>query len=195
MGDDFFNDTLGPFLTSITNEINKIADSIEGHSTAAASFLRETLNSSPWLPDSIKPPPPPPVAPKLPTGYLEASQNWISRNRAVTAAIFAFVGTSVLIIWRRRKLDKTKRRAKRAKNGEKTEVIVVAGSPHSPLTRALSLDLERRGFIIYIPVSSDSENRLIQSEEKEDIRPLHLDITSVRCLHPYPSKSPPNPSN
>ncbi len=187
---DFFNDTVGPFLTSITNEINKIADSIEEHSTIAASFLRETLNSSPWLPDSIKPPPPPPasVIPKTPRGCLEASQNWISKHRAVTAAVVAFVGTGVFIIWRRRRLHQNKRRAKRSKYGAKTEVVVLAGSPYSPLTRSLSLDLERRGFIIYIPVRNISETHLVQSEERADIRPLDLDITSVCSLSPRPSK-------
>ncbi len=184
MTDDFFNDSVGPFLSSITKEITKIADSIEEHSTTAASFLRETLNSSPWLPESIKPPPPPPVASKVPPGYLGASQDWILRNRAVTAAVIAFVGTGVFIIWRRRRLDQTKRRAKRAKNGAKTEVVVLAGSPHTPLTRSLSLDLERRGFIVYIPVSSVSENQLVQSEARADIRPLDLDITTV-CRFPF----------
>ena len=181
---DFFSDSIEPFLNSITNEIGKIADSIEEHSTAAASFLRETLNSSPWVPDSIKPPPPPPtpVFSNSPIGYLEASQDWISRHRAVAAAVVAFVGTGVFIVWRQRRLEQTKRRAKRAKNGAKTEVIVLAGSPHSPLTRSLSLDLERRGFIVYIPVSSVLENHLVQSEARADIRPLDLDITSVRTF-------------
>ena len=57
--------------------------------------------------------------------------------------------------------------------------MVLAGSPHSPLTRSLSLDLERRGFIVYIPVSTLSEEQVIQSESRADIRPLNMDITSV----------------
>lgn len=190
---DFFGNPIGSinaFLPSIANEINKIADSIEEHSNTVSLFLRETLQSSPWLPDSIKPPPPPPhtIASELPLGYLESSQDWISKHRAVTAAIVAFVGTGVFIIWRQRKYDRSKRRAKRTKNGSKTEVVILAGSPHSPLTQSLSLDLERRGFIVYIPVSSVSEEHLVQSESRADIRPLHMDITSVRLLSYSPSK-------
>ena len=58
-------------------------------------------------------------------------------------------------------------------------MIVLAGSPYSPLTRTLSLDLERRGFVIYIPVSTLSEEQAIKSEMRADIHALHLDVTSV----------------
>ena len=75
-----------------------------------------------------------------------------------------------------------KRRAKRGKNGGRTEVVVLASSPHSPLTKSLSLDLERRGFIVYIPVTSLPEEHLVQSEGRSDIRPLYLDVSSVRTV-------------
>lgn len=75
-----------------------------------------------------------------------------------------------------------KRRAKRGKNGARTEVIVLASSPLSPLTMSLSLDLERRGFIVYIPVTSLPEEHSVQSEGRSDIRPLHLDVSSVRAI-------------
>ena len=97
----------------------------------------------------------------------------------MTAAVIAFVGTGAFIVWRRRRADRAKRRAKRAKNGARTEVVVLAGSPHSPLTRAMSLELERRGFIIYIPVNSVTEEQVVQGESRADIRALNLDITSV----------------
>lgn len=56
--------------------------------------------------------------------------------------------------------------------------MVLSGSPYSPLTRSLSLDLERRGFIVYIPVADFSEEQMVKSESRGDIRPLNLDITS-----------------
>lgn len=100
----------------------------------------------------------------------------------MTVAIFAFVGTGAfVVIWRRRRRSNgAKRRARRAKNGSRTEVVVLAGSPYSPLTRSLSLDLERRGFIVYIPVTDFSEEQMVKSESRGDIRPLNLDIASVR---------------
>ena len=179
-------DGMMPDLDGISNEINRLTESIEKHFKAVASSLleypvaasiRKTIQSSPWLYE--EPFRPPPTRRMVATGYFEACQRWVSEHRAVTAAAVAFVGTGAFIIWRRRRADRTKRRAKRAKNGSRTEVVVVAGSPHSPLTKSLSQDLERRGFVVYIPVHSLSEEQLVQSEARADIRPLHIDITSV----------------
>lgn len=169
-------------MSYIIDSYDSFTEGIEKHFESVSRSLKYTWRDSPWLPDSIKPLPPPPAArrvPKVPPGYLEASRVWVSEHRAVTAAVIAFVGTGAFIIWRRRRSDRAKRRAKKAKNGCRTEVVVLAGSPHSPLTRSLSLELERRGFIVYIPVCSLSEEQIIQSESRADIRPLNLDITSV----------------
>lgn len=173
-------------ISYISHSIDSFTEGIERHFESVSSSLKDTFRASPWLPDSIKPLPPPPSSYKVhavPIGYLAASRNWVSEHRAVTAAVVAFVGTGAFIIWRRRRSDRAKRRAKKAKNGSRTEVVVLAGSPHSPLTRSLSLELERRGFIVYIPVNSLSEEQLIQSESRADIKPLNLDITSVSSLH------------
>lgn len=180
-------DNMMPDLDNITNDVNRFADSLEKHFKAVATSLleypiaasiRETIQSSPWLYE--KPAPPPPPRQTVPIKYIAACKHWVSEHRAVSAAIVAFVGTGAIIIWRQRRADRTKRRAKRAKNGARTEVVVLAGSPQSPLTRSLSLDLERRGFIVYILVSSLFEEQVVQSEFRADIRPLHLDVTSVR---------------
>ncbi|KAL9125808.1 MAG: hypothetical protein Q9217_005039 [Psora testacea] len=169
-------------IAFVQDSVNSLTESLEAHFESVAHSLQDTFRTTPWLPDSIKPTPKPPSRiPKVirpPVGYFEASGQWLSEHRAVTAAIVAFVGTGAFIVWRRRRLDRVKRRAKRAKNGARTEVIILAGSPHSPITRSLALDLERRGFIIYIPVSSLSEEQAIQRESRADIRPLSLDITS-----------------
>lgn len=172
---------------SLGGGYDSVAEGIEKHFDSVSRSLKDTFRATPWLPDSIKPRPPPPPRhqiPSVPGGYFEASRLWISEHRAVTAAVVAFVGTGAFIVWRRRRSDRAKRRAKRAKNGSRMEVVVLAGSPHSPLTRSLSLELERRGFIVYIPVSSVSEEQIIQSESRADIRALNLDITSVRTRPP-----------
>ncbi|KAL9107250.1 MAG: hypothetical protein Q9187_008451 [Circinaria calcarea] len=175
---EFSRDTADSIADSINRQIAEVGDS-----------LRETLQCSPWIPDSMKPPPNVPIhratlrAPTVPLGYFERVQDWISRHRAITAAVVAFVGTGTFIIVYRRRQYRLKRRARRAANGAKTEVIVLAGSPHSPLTRTLALDLERRGFIVYIPVSTESEEQAVEAELHADIHPLDLDITSVRRPH------------
>ncbi|MCJ1242970.1 hypothetical protein MMC30_000166 [Trapelia coarctata] len=158
-----------------------LADSVERHFDTVAASIRQTLQQTPWIPESIKPPPTP--VRRLPPhvlhlSYLERAQNWVSRNRALTAAIVAFIGTGTIIIWQSRRVQRRKRRARRAVNGARTEVVILAGSPHSPLTRTIALDLERRGFIVYIPVSMLSEEQTIHSELRADIHPLNLDITS-----------------
>ena len=75
-----------------------------------------------------------------------------------------------------------KRRAKRASGGEKIEVIVLAGSPYSPFASLLALNLDRRGFIVYITVSSEAEAEAVKSLRTDDVHPLYFDSTSVSRL-------------
>ncbi|MCJ1380368.1 hypothetical protein MMC17_003471 [Xylographa soralifera] len=179
------------FFSSIPTDVKKysqevadysrdFAESVERHFDTVAASIRQTLQTTPWIPDSIKPPPAPVRRPLpiIPRSYLEQTQDWVSRNRAITAFIVAFVGTGAFVIWRRRRAYRQKRRAKRAANGARTEVVILAGSAHSPLTRSIALDLERRGFIVYIPASTLAEEQTIHAELRADIHPLSIDITS-----------------
>ena len=166
------------------HSVNAFTKAVDRHFDSVGRSLKDAFRDTPWLPDSIKPKPPPvpckvPVIPRS-LGYFETTRIWVSEHRAWTAAVIAFVGTGAFIVWRRRRNDRVKRRAGRAKNGSRTDIVVLAGSPHSPLTRSLSLDLERRGFIVYIPVSTVSEEQIVRSESRADVRPLHMDITSVK---------------
>jgi NAD(P)-dependent dehydrogenase (short-subunit alcohol dehydrogenase family) len=56
---------------------------------------------------------------------------------------------------------------------------VLAGPPNSPVTRSLSLDLERRGFIVYIVCSTMDEEQQVVGESRVDVRPLHLDVVDT----------------
>lgn len=60
------------------------------------------------------------------------------------------------------------------------DVVVIAGSPALPLTRSLSLDLERRGFIVFVVCNSHEDEMMVQNLARPDIRPLGIDITDVR---------------
>ena len=173
---------LSAIETTVEGEVAKIADHFDSITDNIATSLRTTLGDHSWLPKSTTPLPPPPTPTATPMGYLESSKDWVSRHRALTAAVVCFLGTGAFLLWRRRRLDRVKRRAKRGKNGQRTDVVILAGPPSAPITRSLSLDLERRGFIVYIPVNSLWEERMIQAEAKADIRPLHLDVTSPSSL-------------
>jgi hypothetical protein len=48
------------------------------------------------------------------------------------------------------------------------------------MTRAIAADLERRGYIVYVTVSSAEEEHIVQSEHRADIKALWLDLTTVR---------------
>jgi len=59
---------------------------------------------------------------------------------------------------------------------------VVAGPISSPITKSLALDLERRGYIVYVVVNSVEEEQQVQNEGRVDIRPLQFEIGDVRFL-------------
>jgi hypothetical protein len=59
------------------------------------------------------------------------------------------------------------------------DVVVIAGSPALPLTRSLSLDLERKGFVVFIVANSHEDEIMVQNLSRPDIRPLSIDITDV----------------
>lgn len=103
------------------------------------------------------------------------------KNKVLTGVIvIAIGGVTYYII--RKKTNRKKRRAKRAGNGARLEVVVVAGSPSEPITRSISLDLERRGFIVYIVCNTIEEEVLVQNESRPDIKPLMIDIVDVSPL-------------
>ena len=41
------------------------------------------------------------------------------------------------------------------------------------------MDLERRGYIVYVTVSSAYEEHIVKSENRVDIKALWLDLTTV----------------
>ena len=60
------------------------------------------------------------------------------------------------------------------------DVVIAGGSPHDPISRSLALDLERRGFIVYVVVNSIEDEHVVANEGRSDIKPLNIDILDVR---------------
>ena len=170
------------FLSSITSDVSR---AIESQFDKTAIVIRESVQQTTWIPDSIKPAraKPPPARFSLSSrhdhGTLETVLDFISEHRAFVAATVAFLGTGGLLLYRRRKQYLKKRRARKSPSGARCEVIVVSGALNSPIARSVIADLERRGFIVYVVTSTAVEEQIVKAEGKSDIVPLHLNITDV----------------
>ncbi|KAI1859322.1 hypothetical protein JX265_007239 [Neoarthrinium moseri] len=169
-------------LSSLPNQIRRystdVADYVDKTVDKAADSVRDSLASVAWLPDYIRPSPPrpPPVAIVPMTAY-EKLQDWVSRHKILTGVMVLGVTYVTYKAVRTSKSMRKSRRAKRAKNGGRLEVVVIAGSPTLPLTKSLSLDMERKGFIVYVVCGSLEEEVMVQNLSRPDIRPLGIDIT------------------
>lgn len=150
-------------------QLNSLASDVERHFDLVASQLKE------WLPSEaaglVRPPPQPRLPP--PT-TLQLLTRWIDTHRALTAGIAAFALTgsvSAGMYYQQRKTHR-KRRARKSPSGARTDVVVLAGATASPLASALALDLERRGFVVYVLVGSVEEETYIRSLSRADLLPL-----------------------
>jgi hypothetical protein len=157
---------------------------VDRHLEHVANTLREALSSSKWIPEAARPnPPPPPPRTFVETVSSSSSiytqiHGWVTQNKVLTTFIVIALGGATYHVIRR-KTSRRKRRAKRAGNGARLEVVVIAGPPSEAITRSISLDLERRGFIVYIVCNTIEEELLVQNESRPDIKPLMIDIVDV----------------
>ncbi|KAI9794174.1 MAG: hypothetical protein M1816_006099 [Peltula sp. TS41687] len=162
--------------------ISSIADSIDRQIDNVAAGLRDSLSSYKWIQDTILPPSPSPARirkpPPSPPRFHDLVYTWLTRHKILVAAVLVSLGTGGWYVYRRRRESRKRRRARRASNGARKEVVVIAaGSPNEPICRSISLDLERRGFIVYVVVNSLEEEQMVHNESRMDVRPLNLDIT------------------
>ena len=74
-----------------------------------------------WLPAAIRPG----RAPQRmrPQGMADRMESWMTRNRAWTAAILAFIGTGVVLYYGGKKLHGKRRKARRASSGARKEIV------------------------------------------------------------------------
>ncbi|KAA8893326.1 hypothetical protein FN846DRAFT_546136 [Sphaerosporella brunnea] len=154
-----------------------VADKIDEKADIAAMHIRNSLSSSTWLPSSARPPPPPPLPVRAASSPSSRLLNWAWENKLAVAVLAATtMGISTYIIQQKQASRNRKRRARRAANGARKEVIVLAGSPHDAIVKSLSLDLERRGFIVFVVVNSMDDEQLVLSLGGRDVRPLNIDL-------------------
>ncbi|KAI1502564.1 hypothetical protein F5X99DRAFT_158610 [Biscogniauxia marginata] len=172
-------------LSSIPNQIKRysgdVADYIDKAVEQAADSVRDSLSTAPWLPEYARAKfpsrPPPPAEAAVPLSTYERLEDWIARHKYLCGAVVLVSAYTTYRVMRHNKLSRKSRRAKRARNGGRLEVVVIAGSPTLPLTKALSLDMERRGFIVYVVCNSIDEEVMVQAFARPDIKPLGVDIT------------------
>ncbi|KAF3342522.1 hypothetical protein VD0001_g1790 [Verticillium dahliae] len=177
--DQQFLDVLSSLPNHIRRYSDDIANQINSQVDKAAEVVRDTLSSAQWIPDSVRPTP---VSRSVPIEIIavtryEQVRDWISRNKLVTGAAVAVFGVVVYKTYRSSSLYRKTRRAKRARNGGRLEVVVIAGSPTLPLTRSLSLDMERRGFIVFVVCNAVEDESMVHNMSRPDIKPLTIDAT------------------
>ncbi|KAI1334510.1 DUF1776-domain-containing protein [Xylariaceae sp. FL0016] len=170
-------------LSSIPNQIKRysgdVAEYIDKAVEQAADNVRDQMASADWIPEALRPRPlsrPPPVQ-VIPMSTFERVQDWVSRHKILTGVVVCTFGYVTYRTVRHSKLLRKSRRAKRARNGGRLEVVVIAGSPQLPLTKSLSLDMERRGFIVYVVCNTIDDELMVQGLSRPDIKALSLDIT------------------
>ncbi|KAI1936529.1 hypothetical protein LOZ66_004504 [Ophidiomyces ophidiicola] len=191
--DEFFFDYK---LSWIPNDVKRystqVASSIDYHVDRAAANVRDVFSRQTWLPTTLRPHPrtshsfPQRLPPR---SIIDRAHAWVLENPAWAAAGLAFIGTGSLLIYGNKKLNVKKRKARRASNGARKEIVVVAGSAHEAITRSIACDLERRGFIVFVTVTSSDEYHLVENEARQDIRPLWLDLANTP---PEPSEIHPS---
>ncbi|KAL0935015.1 UPF0744 protein [Colletotrichum truncatum] len=170
-------------LSSLPNQLRRCSDDLAGfinpHVEKAAEAVRETLSATEWIPDSVRPRPPVRHTPieVIAISRYERLSDWVSKHKVLTGAIVAVVGVVAYRSYRNSRFCRKTRRAKRARNGGRLEVVVIAGSPALPLTRSLSLDFERRGFVVYIVCNAEEDEHMVHSLSRPDILPLSIDTT------------------
>jgi hypothetical protein len=113
------SNSIGSFVAGFAHDADKtVSGAVDSVRHGLKHGLRQIEYYAGW-----KSPEPPPI---IHRSFLQKSEDWISRNRALTAAIGAFIGTGVigaLILYLQSGITHKKRRAKKAKNGARKEVV------------------------------------------------------------------------
>ncbi|CAK9437028.1 uncharacterized protein LODBEIA_P14910 [Lodderomyces beijingensis] len=118
------------------------------------------------------------VRPRVQQGFMSSLYRVISKNK--TAMILGIGlgiagGVYFFMNWPRDSHTR-RRRVSKLTNGGRTDVVLLIGSPTEPLTRAIALDFDKRGFIVYLTILDSIDAKYISSHPLcEDIN--YLDFT------------------
>ncbi|KAH7018524.1 uncharacterized protein B0I36DRAFT_336149 [Microdochium trichocladiopsis] len=179
--DQQFLDMLANIPGQIRQHSVVVAEHVDKYVDLAAVQVRDALNSTTWLPDSVRSrlpssaPPPPPVV--IYNSTYDRVQDWFARHKLLTSVVVVAASYATYKAVKHTRSSRKTRRAKRAPNGGRLEVVVIAGSPTLPLTKSLSLQMERKGFIVYVVCTSIEDEVLVQNLGRPDIKPFGIDIT------------------
>ncbi|PHH67073.1 hypothetical protein CDD81_4468 [Ophiocordyceps australis] len=176
-----FLDSLSSIPLHLRRYTDHVADFVDRNVDYAAHLVRETLATSQWVPETIRPSLPASAAPagavSGAASRVDCIQAWLARHKLLTSLVVVICGTVAVSNYQSNRSFRRARRAKRNRSGGRKEVIVIAGSPTLPLTKSLSLDLDRRGFIVYVVCNAAEDQRMVQTFSRPDIRPLSIDTT------------------
>ncbi|KAF3913540.1 hypothetical protein ABW20_dc0103220 [Dactylellina cionopaga] len=176
--------TTDPFIlawNSIRYHTANLMDQADKHFDSVATTIRQKTQDTSWVPNfSRSPPPPPPVTAPIVTRHggkgAGVLWGWVKEHKWLVAGVaIAVVGGGAYVVKRKRQKGR-RRKALKAANGARKEVVVIHGQPNDPLVKSTAHDLERRGFIVYIAVSSHEDEQVVLNEGKADIKPLQIDI-------------------
>lgn len=176
---DNFASAITSSLSTLKSAAFHAAEAIDEQSDNLANSIRSRLSTSSWIPSPARPTPlTPPSAAHYPAPDLYSrATTWAWQNRLAVGIVGATTfGLGGYVIAQRRAARNRKRRAARAPNGARKEVVVLAGSPHDAITKSLAQDLERRGFIVFVVVNSMDDEQLVLGLGGRDVRPLNIDL-------------------
>ncbi|CAK7269720.1 hypothetical protein SEPCBS57363_003744 [Sporothrix epigloea] len=181
-----YMDVLNNVSTEVIKYSGEVAQYVDKNFDKAADIIREQLANATWIPDQIRvylPKPQQHTAVELIStadrNFYERVQDWLMGHKILATIAVLFAGSLSYRVVRRMISVRKYRRAKRAKNGARCEVIVIAASPALPVTQSLALDLEKRGFMLYIVCGSAEDEQAVRHMSRPDIKPLSIDITDT----------------
>ncbi|KAI5954587.1 hypothetical protein KGF54_002362 [Candida jiufengensis] len=116
----------------------------------------------------------------LPSFFNKLVNN-VNKHKTIYGSLFAIgIGyTSYKIYNHFNKVnhpEKFKRRVPKLANGARRDTVLVIGSPTEPITRLITLDLEKRGFIVYLTILDTTDLKYVESNKiSEEIN--YIDFT------------------